>query len=122
MINKDILNNIIDELESEESLFDICQELAAFYIIQDHMFKSEPKNEVVNEFKDILPEYRKYVDIKRKYQKKELTESAVILSMQNVCTEIKQFLRTLYSCTDMPEEREQIRSMLVNLSQSLVNS
>lgn len=120
MINKDILNNIIDELEGEDALFDICQELAAFYIIQDHMFKSEPKNEVVSEFKDILPEYRKYVDIKRKYQKKELTESAVILSMQNVCTEIKQFLRTLYSCTDMPEEREQIRSMLVNLSQTLI--
>lgn len=120
MISKDILANIIDELQSEESLFDICQELAAFYIIQDHMFKNEPKNEVVTEFKDILPEYTKYIDIKRKYQKRELTESAVILSMQNVCTEIKQFLRTLYSSTDMPEEREQIKSMLITLSQSLI--
>ena len=119
MVNKDILDNIIDELQSEESLFDICQELAEFYIIQDHMFKNESKNEVVTEFKEILPEYRKYIEIKRKYQQKQLTESAVILSMQNVCTEIKQFLRTLYSSTDMPEEREQIKSMLTNILQSL---
>ena len=118
MISADIINTIVDELENENSLFDICQELAAFYIIQDHINSSKP-NEVVSEYSDILPEYHKYVDIKKKYQKKELTESAVLLSMQNVCTEIKQFIRTLYSSTDMPEEREQIKTMLVNLSNSL---
>lgn len=118
MINGDIINNIIDELESEDSLFDICQQLAAFYIIQDHMQKDK-SSEVVAEYSDILPEYHKYVEIKKRFQQKQLTESAVLLSMQNVCSEIKQFIRTLYSSTDMPEEREQIKSMLVNLANSI---
>lgn len=72
-------------------------------------------NIVKEELSDILPEYTKYREIKRKYQKKELTESAVILAMQNVCSEIRQFIQTLYSSTDMQEERNQIHKMLENL-------
>ena len=100
------LNAKIEQMEQSELTMDIYRDLAVLYIIKDHLDKQNP---VVSELRDVLPEYRKYIDIKRKYQRKELTESAVILAMQNVCTEIKQFVRTLYSSTDMPEEREQIR-------------
>ena len=117
MLNLDEINRTIQELENGITNFDTCQKLAWLYTIKQY-HDNYPVNSVADELKDILPEYKKYIKIKKKYQKKELTESAVILSMQNVCTEIKQFIRTLYSSTDMPEEREQIKAMLSNLNQS----
>lgn len=117
MLNLEEINATIEELEQGTTNFDVCEKLAWLYTIKQY-HENYPSNSVADELKDILPEYKKYIKIKKKYQKKELTESAVILSMQNVCTEIKQFIRILYSSTDMPEEREQIKSMLENLNKS----
>ena len=120
MLDIDIINETIKELEHRDTDFFNCNNLASLYIVRDH-YKPEYSNEasksVTSELSDILPEYTKYKEIKRKYQLKEMTESSVILAMQNVCSEIKQFIQTLYSSTDMKEEREQIHNMLVKLAE-----
>ena len=70
------------------------------------------KKEVIKEYSDILPQYKAYCETKRKYQMKETTERAVLDCMTNVCTEIKEFVATLYNNTEMPEEREKISGII----------
>lgn len=115
MLNINEVNNTITELENGDTTFASCQKLASLYIIRDNFKHAETKNEVEHELADILPQYKEYCNIKRRYQLKELTESAVITAMQGVCKEITEFIQMLYGSTDMPEERTMIHNMLVQL-------
>ena len=113
MLNMTEVNNTIAELENADTTFTNCQKLASLYIVRDKF--NTPKNSVEHELSDILPQYKSYCDIKRKYQLNELTATAVINSMQGVCKEISEFIEMLYGSTDMPEERQMILTMLDNL-------
>lgn len=108
----------IKELESESTTVDNVKELAFLYIVHDHLKKENLRvgsDDIHDEFEDILPEYRKYVEIKRKYQLGEISEMEIKRSIKRVCKEVYEFIHTLYYCTDMPAERECIDSLLLKL-------
>lgn len=118
MLNLEDINNTIQDLENGSTTFDTCNKLASLYIVRQNLQKVvEPKAQSVEtELQDILPQYRRYCNIKRRYQLKELTESAVYDAMNRVCTEIKEFLHILYSSTDTQTERNMIKELLQDLS------
>ena len=72
--------------------------------------------DVRKELEDILPSYYEYLQVKTSYQMGEISESRVIKSLKFVCIEIREFLNTLYSSTDMNKERKCIRDMIDNIS------
>ena len=113
MLNITEINNTIIELENGDTTFANCQKLASLYIVRDKL--SNHVNAVEHELSDILPQYKNYCAVKRKYQLSELTVDAVINSIGGVCKEIQEFIETLYGSTDTQEERERIQQMIQNL-------
>ena len=125
MLNMQEIENTIEELENGDTNFLNCQRLATLYIVRDR-FKNAlnelvngENDNVTNELSDILPQYQKYIDIKRRYQMGELPERSIEISIKSVCKEISEFIHTLYSCTDMQAERDCINEMILDL-QNLV--
>ena len=106
------LNTIIDELENAETSLSNIRNLSALYNVKTHLLGTEKFDRTAKELNDILPSYLNYIDVKRKYQLKEITETNVLLQLGNVCKEIKEFIQTLYSGTDTPEERDILRQMI----------
>lgn len=121
MLNLDEINSTIEELENSSTTFDTCNKLASLYIVRQNIQKEDiPTVQTVeSELQDILPHYRKYCNIKRQYQLKEIAESTVYDAMNIVCTEIKEFLHILYSSTDTQTERNIIRQMLQDINRAL---
>lgn len=109
MLNVAEINNTIEELENGNTTFDACNKLASLYIVREHIGK---RDMVEQEYQDILPQYRRYIAIKKQYQKGELSEKAVMDSINLVCKELQEFIQTLYSCTDMEVERNAIFTMV----------
>lgn len=72
--------------------------------------------DTTKELSDIMPSYIEYINLKRDYQLGLISESRVIKSLKFVCIEIREFLDTLYSSTDMNKERKCIRDMIYNIS------
>ena len=93
MLNLTEINNTIAELEKSDTTFTNCQRLAALYIVRD---KFSATNTVEIELQDILPQYRRYCEIKRKFQLHEVTENAILNSIDGVCKEVSEFVRALY--------------------------
>lgn len=113
-----LIDATIDELEHGETTFATCERLASLYIIKEHFNQYPPVlkglyTEIEEELNDIAPQYKTYCEIKREYQLGRTTKEAVITSMRGVCKEIEDFIKILYSSTDMPEEREQL-NLLIN--------
>lgn len=107
---KDI-NRTITELEDDSTTFENCNKLASLYIIKEFF----NKNAVEDELTDILPQYKKYTDIKRRYQLGEASEKTVEKQIKLVCKEVSEFIHFLYSSTDLPIEREIIKNMVMGL-------
>lgn len=113
----DLVQNTIEELESADTTFSNCQTLASLYIVRD-MYKPQVSQllqadeKVAKELSDLFPQYRNYREIKRKYQMKELPDSALSDSMALLCQELREFLILLYNNTELPEERECIQRTL----------
>lgn len=117
MIDLKMINETIEELENADTTFFNCQNLAHLYIVRDH-YKGASSHDAASveaELNDILPQYKKYVDIKRKYQMHDTSKEAVLMALEKVCTEIKDFIRELYNNTDMQQERDQIKNLLIQL-------
>ena len=115
MLNIEEINNTIEALENSPTTFDSCLKLSSLYICRDNYIKSlesAGNDDTSKELNDILPQYRRYVNIKRRYQLGEVDKVAVENSIKNLCIEIAEFLHTLYSSTDMEAERVQIKQML----------
>ena len=55
-----------------------------------------------------------YVAVKRQYQLRETTESGLVKAMKLLCTEIEEFITTLYQCTDANRERKCLKDTLEN--------
>lgn len=102
---------MIEEIENAEPSLSNIRNLSALYTVRNTL-KASSADKVEIELNDIFPYYREYVNVKRKYQLHEVSEEAVIIHMKELCTEIKEFIRMLYSCTDTPIERELIQQML----------
>ena len=73
-------------------------------------------NPVVTELQEIIPQYKKYCVIKKRYQMNEVSEEMVYTSMQYLCDDITEFLNMLYSHTDTRLERSMLRDMISDLS------
>lgn len=108
MLDIEQILDTIKELENSDTTFDNCIKLSALYTVRNNY----PTDEVENELDDILPYYRKYCDIKREYQLGNVDKERVITSMELVCKEIKEFIRTIYSNTDMQEERDLLEKLV----------
>lgn len=107
------IRDTIIELEKGETTFASCQKLASLYIVRD---KFQPTaNKVESELSDILPQYKEYCSIKRRYQLGEIESGMVVTALQGVCKEITEFIQILYGSTDMPTERELLRQMTTGL-------
>ena len=110
-----LIQETIWELEDSDTTFSNVQELAALYIVKDGMCRVKGTEQTETEYRDILPKYRDYIVVKRRYQLTEAPKEAVICHIRYVCREIQEFLCTLYNSTDMPEEREQLEEMFKTL-------
>lgn len=109
-----MIRDAISELEQSDTTLENVQELACLYIVNEHL--SNTSKSVVTEFDDILPYYNKYIDIKKRYQLNQTTESEVIQGIKDVCREICEFIQQLYCNTDMNKERICIKKMLTDLN------
>lgn len=112
MMNISTINELIDELENGETSLSNVRNLSALYNVRTYLLGSKKFDRTAKELNDILPSYLNYIDVKRKYQLKEITETGVLLQLGNVCKEINEFIHTLYSGTDTPEERKVIKDLI----------
>ena len=122
MLDLQLVENTIQELENENTTFNNCDKLASLYIVRHFnkdanmtVVNNEQARAVTRELSDILPHYEIYVDKKREYQLNKVGEDVVLMSLKAVCREINEFLHTLYSSTDLPEERDIIVGNLSNI-------
>ena len=99
----------ITELENSETTLENIEYLAHLYTVRSILSNSV---NVENEYNDILPAYSNYINIKKQYQMGDISEGAVIKALKYVCTEIIEFLLTLYSGTDMNKERKCLKDMI----------
>lgn len=109
------INDMIDEIEQNETSLSAIRNLSALYTVKNHLIGGKIYNNVVKELNDILPSYLQYIDVKRKYQLKETTDEAVLSYLSKVCIEIREFIQTLYSGTDTPKERDIIKNLMIQL-------
>lgn len=105
----------IKKIENGDTTFANCEKLAILYTVREHMKGDKASaapdiaNDVTQELSDILPRYRTYCEVKKRYQLHEINEQPVIYAMGEVCREIMEFVKTLYASTDMEEERDKLR-------------
>lgn len=112
MIDLEEIDNTIKELESQKLTFDVCQKLANLHTVRQYY---QTDDEVVEEYNDILPSYQKFCEVKRKYQLSEIPEKFVYEQLELLCSEVSEFLKTLYYNTDTQKERDIIEEMLKNI-------
>ena len=116
------IQEAINTLVNSSTTADNVSELASLYICSiclQESVKSAKYSELQGtekELKDILPYYRKYVDIKRRYQLHQTTEGEVVVGIKKVCKEITEFIDSLYRGTDMNKERICLRNMIKQLN------
>lgn len=109
------INRLIDELEEQEVSLSNIRNLSALYTVRNHFVGGKIYNNVVQELDDILPSYLKYLDVKRKFQQKEVQQESVLLCFSNLCQEICEFLHRLYSSTDLQQERDLLHTLIEQL-------
>jgi hypothetical protein len=117
-MNTDELTTMIRDLETNELTLSNARNLASLYIVRDHL-QSLVQSKTEKELSDILPSYKNYIQIKTRYQKHEISKDFVCASLKMVCKEVKEFIHTLYSSTDMPDERNLITTMIHDLKETL---
>ena len=112
VISISTINDLIDELENGETSLSNIRNLSALYNVKTHLLGSNRYDSTAKELNDIFPSYLQYVETKRKYQLKEVTDETIYIDMKELCREIKEFIQTLYSSTDTEKERDLIRQMI----------
>lgn len=72
--------------------------------------------DIVKEYKDILPRYEYYKNAKIRYQTGEITEQALVVSVNDMCREIYEFCEILYTNADTVAEKRQYLSLFQSLA------
>ncbi len=72
--------------------------------------------DIVKEYKDILPRYEYYKNAKIRYQTGEITEQALVVSVNDMCREIYEFCEILYTNADAESEKRQYLSLFQSLA------
>lgn len=106
------INDLIKEIENGETTLSNIRNLSALYNVRNILLNNKEETQTQTELKDILPSYLGYINIKRKFQLHKTINENVIIAMKALCTEIKEFIQTLYSSTDTPQERDIIKEMI----------
>lgn len=115
-MNLSSINDMIDELEQSETSLSNIRNLSALYTVKNNLLNNTTYNDkTTKELNDILPSYIKYIDIKRKYQMGEAQKESITTYLYSVCSEIREFIQTLYSGTDTQEERTTLKQMVKEL-------
>lgn len=118
------IEQVIEELKKEDLTFSNARNLASLYIIYNNIEKSNTEQSdesdvishtALQELTDILPAYKNYCMLKRKYQLNEISEDCLPPAMKFVSQELYEFIKTLYSNTYLRKERSFIEEMLKNL-------
>ena len=117
------VDQTIKELENGKTTFDTCAKLADMYIIRKYYATSKEMQEetyygnsdVKKEYRDILPSYSEFCDLKKHYHMGEISEKPVITAADKMCTEIYEFMTELYEHADMPQEREALEDLVRDL-------
>lgn len=118
----EVINDMIQDIEQSDNSLSNARSLASLYILKsikendENLILKRSSSIVTKELDDILPSYNYYIDTKRRFQLKQLNEELVIEALKDVCREIKEFVQIIYSCTDMPIERDTIKEMLSDLN------
>lgn len=107
------IERTIKQLEGGDTTFESCRKLATLYVVRDNL----TTDNVEKELNDILPCYRRYIQIKREYQLGKATDYLLINGMAVVCNEIKEFIETLYNNTELLKERLKIEKTIKELSE-----
>lgn len=113
MLNLNTVDDFIHGLEQQDTTLKNCLNLASLYIIREYATADATEKEI----NDILPSYRQYAKVKRKYASGEVTDEAVIESLHNLCIEITDLVKILYANTEMGKERREIGKMIENIQQ-----
>lgn len=108
------IQDTIDTLLNSETTQNNVSELASLIIVNEYLNKQN-LSRIQRELDDILPAYKKYVEVKRLYQLNEIDESAVVHMMKLTVQEIQEFIEALYSGTDMGKERREICHIISSL-------
>ena len=130
MIGEKELLKEIEDYESRQPTYQVCEKLANLYIIYDHLYgnKNEPQHNIPpnysfyseepnqEEKESVLPAYDMYVESKIAFQYGDIPKEKVLYFLNALSQEIKDFFAMLYRNTDMPEEREIINSLINNIN------
>lgn len=115
------VNNLIKELESGDASLSTIRNLAALYIIQgqlqnrlDGVLKNS-NDAVLTELYEVIPSYKQYVIAKRRQQLNEISNDAVLDTLNRLGKEIKDFIKTLYTSTTSDDERETLHIIIEDL-------
>ncbi len=116
-MNIEEIQNEIKTLENDATTFSNVSKLASLYIVNERLQNAftEAVDAPDRELNDILPAYRKYVEVKREFQLKNTDKTALIDSIQLVCKELQEFISTLYNNTECEECRNLIQNMIKSL-------
>lgn len=106
MITKNDIHASIRYYEQEQPTIENCKILASLYTCLDHFVDNTEK-----ELTEIIPAYKKYAEIKKKFQLHEISEEILLNSAKIVCRETIEFLELLYRCSDTEREREVFKSL-----------
>lgn len=116
----------IEKLENEKESYKTVSALADMYIVRKYLNKKNTaetyseqntENDAETEFMtDVLPAYKRYKEVKRKYQLGNTTKEKVLLCMDKLTKEIKELIQIMYTNSDMPEERNKISEFIEDLN------
>lgn len=105
------INEMIQELEESDTTYDNAVDLASLYTVRDNI--------TIDQLDDILPAYNQYCKLKREYQFNKIAINPVLLQLKRVGNEVIEFVQTMYSNTDTPEERKILREMTGKIKNSI---
>lgn len=109
----EVITNLINDLEKSDPSLSNIRNLSALYTVRNNLKLNEDKT--IRELSDILPSYVNYIDVKRKYQMGD-KDINIYTYLNNLCTEITEFMTSLYNNTDTPKEREMLQKVIRTLN------
>ena len=119
------VETMIRDLENSDNSFSTARNLASLYIVRSQLQEKlnitlkQSGDAVLIELYDVIPSYKKYVEIKRKYQLNEVSDTKVLEELKILCKEIKEFIHTLYISTYNNEERQLLKQLVDDLKKML---
>ena len=115
MIDERELQSAIQECLDNPSSANVCQRLASYMVIQDHLFNDEGYSNNSNSTV-VLPAYEDFANAKLSYQMGRGNESSMIETLNALLHQIKSLLHTLYANATTERERASILETLQELN------